>query len=105
MSERPSRMHAHWSFAAAIVALAAVWLAMLLGAVGHFDQRIYVALYAGHRATLPTIARVFTFLGEPTLLIGASALAALLLWRIGRGRMGLVLLAVTLTGRGLSEAQ
>jgi membrane-associated phospholipid phosphatase len=105
MSERPSRMHAHWSFAAAIVALAAVWLAMLLGGAGHLDQRIYVALYAGHRATLLTIARVFTFLGEPTLLIGASAAAALLLWRTGRGRTGLVLLAVTLTGRILSEAQ
>jgi undecaprenyl-diphosphatase len=64
-----------------------------------------VALYAGHRPALVAIARVFTFLGEPTLLIGVSAVAALLLWRTGRGRMGLVLLAVTLTGRILSEAQ
>jgi undecaprenyl-diphosphatase len=105
MSERPSRMSARWSFAAAIVALAAVWLAMLLGGAGHLDQRIYAALYAGHRPALLVVARVFTFFGEPSLLIGASALVALLLWRAGRGRIGLVLLAVTLTGRGLSEAQ
>jgi membrane-associated phospholipid phosphatase len=105
MSEQPSRMRAQWSFAAALVVLAAVWLAMLLGGAGDLDRRIYLALYAGHRPALLAIARVFTFLGEPTPLIGASAVVALLLWRTGRGRMGLVLLAVTLTGRILSEAQ
>jgi undecaprenyl-diphosphatase len=105
MSERPWRMRAYSNFAAAIVVLAAVWLTMLVGGAGELDRRIYVALYAGHRPALVAIARVFTFLGEPTLLIGVSAVAALLLWRTGRGRMGLVLLAVTLTGRILSEAQ
>ncbi len=54
MGEQPSRMRAHWRFAAAIV---------------------------------------------------ASALVALLLWRAGRGRTGLVLVAVAMSGRGLSEAQ
>jgi membrane-associated phospholipid phosphatase len=105
MSEQASRTRARWSFAAAIVTLAAVWLAMLLGGAGAFDQRIYEAFFAGHRPVLLAIARFFTFFGEPTLLIGAAAVVALLLWRARLARTGLVLLAVTLTGRILSEVQ
>src|SRR5207253_4779665 len=51
------------------------------------------------------VARAFTALGDPTMLIGAGVLVALWLWRSGRGRTGLALLLVTMTGRGLSEAQ
>jgi undecaprenyl-diphosphatase len=103
MSEDSPRLQ--WRFIAAVLALAAVWLAMLLGGAGDLDRRIYEALYAGHRPALLTMARVFTLLGEPTLLIGASAVVAAILWWTGRGRVGLVLLAVTLTGRIFSEAQ
>ena len=39
------------------------------------------------------------------VLVGASALCTLCLWYAGRGRLGLVLLVITLTGRGLAEAQ
>src|SRR5260370_39200813 len=105
MGEQPSRMRAHWRFAAAIVALAAIWLAMLLRGAGRVDRAIYEDLYASHRPAILTSARIFTFSGEPTLLIGASALVALLLWRAGRGRTGLVLVAVAMSGRGLSEVQ
>jgi len=89
----------------ALVALAAIWLAMLLGGAGPVDRAIYEALYAGHRPELLAVARTLTFFGDPTLLIGASCIAALWLWHRGRGRAGLVLIAVTLTGRMLSEAQ
>ena len=96
---------AQWRYIATVIALAAVWLTMLFGGAGPIDRAIYEALYVGHRPLLYPIARGFTFLGEPTLLIAASAVAALLLWRIGRARAGLVLLAVTLAGRALTEAQ
>lgn len=96
---------AHWRLIVALLALAAIWLAMLLGGAGALDRTIYEALYAGHRPVLLLVARTMTFFGEPTLLIGASAAAALWLWWVGRGRAGLVLLAVTLTGRGLAEGQ
>src|SRR5436305_1519877 len=78
---------------------------MLLGGVGPADRAIYEALYAGHRPALLAIARFFTLLGEPTWLIGASAVIALWLWYAGRARVGLVLVTVTLTGRLLGEAQ
>jgi len=87
------------------VVLAGVWLAMLLGGGGGSDRAIYEALYAGHEPLLRAIAHAFTLLGDPTLLIAASLLALLWLWRMRRGRLGLALLAVTLTGRALSEAQ
>src|SRR5947208_9594818 len=99
----PRRMQ--WRFIAAILMLAAVWLAMLLGGANAIDLDLYEALYAGRRPLLVPLARAFTFLGEPTLLIGVSILVAAWLWRAGRARMGLVLLAVTITGRALSEVQ
>jgi undecaprenyl-diphosphatase len=99
----PQRMQ--WRFIAAILLLAAVWFAMLLGGANAIDLDLYEALYAGRRPLLVPLARAVTFLGEPTLLIGASILVAAWLWRAGRGRMGLVLLTVTLTGRALSEMQ
>ena len=104
MSERrPPALQ--WRFIAAIVVLAAIWLAMLLGGTGAFDRTVYEALYAGHRPVLLTLARLFTALGEPTVLIGACVATALWLWYRGRGRLGLTLLLIAMIGRGLSEAQ
>jgi undecaprenyl-diphosphatase len=90
---------------AGVAILAAIWLAMLLWGAGPLDQSIYEALYSGHRPMLRAIARAFTALGEPTVLIGASAFVGLWLWYAGRGRLGLALLLVTMTGRGLGELQ
>jgi membrane-associated phospholipid phosphatase len=92
-------------FAAAIVALAAIWLAMLLFGAGPLDRTLYEALYAGHRPALALIARGLTFFGEPTVLIGAGVLCALWLWRTGRTRLAVVLVLIVLIGRGLSEVQ
>ena len=96
---------AHWRFIGAIVALAAVWLAMLLLGRGALDRNLYESLYAGHRPALVVVARVFTALGEPTVLIGAGFLFAVFLWREGSARFALALLLVILVGRGLSEVQ
>ena len=105
MTQEPPPRRVQWRFIAAIAILAAIWLAMLLGGAGRLDRTIYEALYAGHRPAVLVIARMFTALGEPTVLIAASVLCALWLWHAGRGRLGLVLLLVALLGRGLSEIQ
>lgn len=95
----------HWPLVLSIVTLAGTWLAMLLLGRGPLDRTIYETLYAGHRPTLIVIARIFTFLGEPTVLIAAGLLFAGWLWREGRGRFGFALLVVIMLGRGLSEVQ
>jgi undecaprenyl-diphosphatase len=96
---------AQFRFAAAIVALAAIWLAMLLWGGGPLDRAIYQALYAGGHPTVIAIARAFTALGEPTVLIVAGFAAAFLLWRSGHRHLPWVLIAITLIGRGISELQ
>jgi undecaprenyl-diphosphatase len=95
----------HWRFIGAIVALAAIWLAMLLLGRGSLDRSIYEALYAGHRPGLVVIARIFTALGEPTVLVGAGFVVAAWLWWQRRARFALALLLVVLVGRGLTEVQ
>ena len=105
MTGSPPLRRVQWRFIAVIATLAGIWLAMLLRGGGATDRALYEALYAGHHALEHAIARTFTALGEPTLLIGASALIGLWLWRRRRGRLGLILLAVTLTGRALGEVQ
>jgi membrane-associated phospholipid phosphatase len=99
------RRRVQWKFIAAITTLAAIWLAMLLSGGGQIDRTIYEALYAGHRPLLFAVARAFTALGEPTVLIAAGLGAALWLWYAGRGRLGLTLLLIALLGRALSEVQ
>lgn len=101
---RPPR-HLQWGVVAAIVTLAAIWLAMLLGGAGSLDITIYRALYAGGHPLLILVARAFTALGEPTVLIAASGAIGLWLWYRGRARLGLALLLITMTGRGVSEIQ
>jgi len=51
------------------------------------------------------IARLFTTLGDPTFLIAAGVGCALWLWYAGKGRLAIVLVAVTMIGRGLAEVQ
>jgi undecaprenyl-diphosphatase len=88
-----------------VIVLAATWLAMLLLGRGALDRSIYEALYAGGRPAPILVARVFTFLGEPTILVGAGFLVAAWLWYRQRGRFALGLLLVILVGRGLAEVQ
>lgn len=92
-------------FAAALVALTAIWLAMLVWGRGPLDRSIYLTLYAGGRPALVTLARVLTALGEPTVLIAAGIVTAILLWRAGHRYLPWILIAITMVGRGLSELQ
>jgi len=88
-----------------VAALAAVWLSMLLFGGGQLDREVYEALYAGHRPALLSAARIATALGKPTVLIGAGMAIALWLWSRGHRHLPIVLTAIVLTGRALSEAQ
>ena len=55
-------------YSLSIVALAGIWLTMLLCGGGPLDRQIYEALYAGHRPMLAGIARVRPDL-EPHLVV------------------------------------
>jgi len=88
-----------------VAVLAATWLSMLRLGGGALDREIYEALYAGHRPCLLLAARVATALGEPTVLIGAGIAIALWLWSKGHRHLPIVLTAIVLIGRALSEAQ
>lgn len=92
-------------YAAALIALACAWLAMLLLGGGNLDRTIYEHLYAGGDPTIAAVATFFTWLGEPTVLIAASIALALWLWWRGQPRLGASVVAITMLARGLNELQ
>ncbi len=100
-----ARMSGFFSLVVPIAVLASVWLAMLLLGGGPLDRQIYEAPYAGGSPALVEAARGLSMTGEPPVLITAGLLCALWLWWTKRGRLALILLFVTLIGRGLSELQ
>ena len=105
MNNRERAGAGDWRYMCLLVVLAALWLAMLVFGRGPLDRSIYEAMYAGHRPALLLIARGLTALGEPTVLLSAGAACALWLWYAGHRRLPLVLIAIVLVGRGLSELQ
>lgn len=105
MTRSPRPRSARLLHAGCVVLLACIWLVMLLWGRGPLDRSIYEALYAGGHPALVLIAHALTLLGEPTVLVGAGFIVAAWLWRVGRGRFALGLLAVILLGRALSEVQ
>jgi len=102
MTEQPRHQ---WRFALAIVVLAVIWLGMLLGGTGAFDRSVYEAVYAGHRPVLLALARIFTALGEPTVLVTAGFLVAGWIWWKRHPHLAFAILLIVLVGRGLAEAQ
>ena len=105
MSDPAQRRAAEVRLMVATVMLAAIWLSMLLLGRGALDQNIYQSLYAGGRPALVLVARIFTALGEPTVLVGAGFIVAAWLWWRSRARLALALLLVVLLGRGPAEVQ
>jgi len=105
MIEVPSRRRVSWRFPVAIVSLTMVWLTMLLWGRGALDRQVYESLYAGQLPTLAVMGHVFTALGEPTVLIAASAVTAIWLWFKGHRHLPFVFVAITMFGRGASELQ
>lgn len=90
----------------ALVALAALWAAMLvLGGQG-WDRSVLVAFYAGGQPALVTAARWLTEAGGAAVLIPAALAGAVLLLVIRRDwRAPLLFLATALSGRVLVELQ
>jgi len=92
-------------FASALIALVAIWLVMLLWGRGPLDRAIYESLYVGNNPVLVPIGRGLTALGEPTILIAASFVVALILWLRGHRHLPLAFIAITMFGRAVSELQ
>jgi len=105
MNSLPPPRRVQWGSIAAIVVLAAIWLTMMLGGGGPLDQAVYEALYAGRSPLLAGTAHVFTALGEPPILIGAGIVTAVGLWVAGHRHLPVVLAAIVILGRILTEAQ
>lgn len=102
--ELPERAKPH-RVAIPAAALALLWFAMLTIGAGEVDGWLLALAYAGDRPVVADIARAFTFLGEgPVLVLTSVVAAAWLLWR-GSPRAGLALVAVTMVGRALIQAQ
>lgn len=87
------------------VLLAILWFAMLTIGTGAADDHILRAIYAGGHPVWIAVARGFTLLGNAPFLIAIGIAFAAFLWARGRPRYGLIVVAVTLVGRGLVEAQ
>ena len=104
MSQKQS-IQVRWRFVATIVSLAAIWLVMLVWGGGPLDRQIYQALYADRDPMIVAVGRFFTMLGEPTVLIAASLVAAIWLWLKGHRHLPFVFVAITMFGRGASELQ
>ena len=82
-----------------LIALAAVWLTMLLGGTGAFDRSVYEALYSGDRPVARDSPRLHCTRRAHCLVIGAAfsspagsgghhphpACAVLLIVLVGRG--------------------
>ena len=105
MIERRRSTAAHWLLTLAIVLLALLWFGMLTLGMGSLDHTLLAGFYSGGKPALVTIARVFTFLGEPVVLIGLAIIVAAWLTYERRGRYALAVVVVTLVGRGLAEIQ
>ena len=94
---------ARWIIALVAAALAAIWLAMMIGGTGLLDRRIYAFFYAGGDPALVTVAKGLSLLGDPRLLIPAMLVVAAWLWWRGHRHSALTLMAVTLVGRGVNS--
>ena len=83
----------------ALVALAGLWLAMLLLGAGEGDRSVLLALYAGDEPWLALVALGFTYLGNWSTVVVVTILAAGWLLYRGKRRGALVLLVASFSGR------
>lgn len=88
-----------WSLLRPLLALAGLWLAMLLLGAGDVDRDVLLGLYAGDEPWLALAATGLTYLGNwPTVVVVAILGAAWLAYR-GKRRAALVLLVASFSGR------
>ena len=84
-----------------VVALAALWIAMLLLGAGAADQAILLSLHSGDQPWLALAAMGFTYLGNWPTVIVVTVLGAIWLLYRGKRRSALLLLVASFTGRGM----
>ena len=94
---------ARWVIATLCAALAAIWLAMVVGGTGPLDRQIYEAVYVGRHPSLVALAKGLSLPGDPNLLVPATLAIAVWLWWRGHRHTALTLAAVTLVGRGVNS--
>ena len=94
---------ARWIIANSAAALAAVWLAMMIGGTGPLDRQVYHALYVGGQPALVAVAKDLSLPGDPNILVPATLAIAAWLWWRGHRHTALTLAAVTLVGRGVNS--
>ena len=89
-----------------VAGLAALWLTMLTLGAGPVDGAVLQAVYGRGTPLVREIALALTFLGDAPVLIAIACAAALVaaFWRKSP-RLGLLIIAVVLTGRMLISAQ
>ena len=88
-----------WLAAGAAVALAALWLAMLLLGTGDVDREVLMALYAGDEPWLALAAIGVSYLGTWPTVVVVTVLGALWLLYQGKRHAALVLLLASFSGR------
>ena len=88
-----------------VAVLAAIWLAMMVFGEGPLDRFLLSELYAADRPALRQVAQIVTLFGNWQAVILLSLMAAGWLIYGRKVRSALLLLAVTLLGRGLVETQ
>lgn len=93
----------HVAIPAAI--LAALWFAMLTVGAGPMDEQVLASIYVGADPLLVPVARTFTVLGDPEVVIALSIVGGLALWHLRGWRYGLAVFLVTLSGRLLVTGQ
>ncbi|MEO5611806.1 MAG: phosphatase PAP2 family protein [Sphingomicrobium sp.] len=91
--------------AAGIAALAAVWLAMMLGGTGPLDHRLLGALYAADTPAVRGAVLLATNLGQWLVLVIVTLIGAAWLLYRRQARAALLLVAITLAGRFLVDFQ
>ena len=96
-------MRASMKVTIAVAVLAALWLAMMVGGTGAADQWLLATLYVGKASWVGDFLASFTLLGNWQAVVGLSLIAAIWL-ATGHRRRALLLLGITLVGRGLVEA-
>jgi undecaprenyl-diphosphatase len=90
---------------APIVALAAIWLAMMIGGTGELDRALLHWLYSADHPVLVRFGLAMNAAGGWQVVVVLSILVTAWLLYRRRMRTALLLLVVTLLGRGLVELQ
>jgi membrane-associated phospholipid phosphatase len=88
-----------------VALLGGLWLSMMLLGAGPVDRFLLGELYAAHRPALRDAAMIVTLFGNWQAVILLSLIAAVWLIYRKKVRSALLLLSVTLLGRGLVEMQ